>query len=200
MFYQIRQASIALLLGATLTACTTVAPPSTPTNESWQTREAALSKLNSWKLSGKVAAQTSSDSGSATMDWRQQGSHYTVSLLGPLGAGGMTLTGQPGNVDLQMSDGKHYRATNPEELLARGWGFNLPVSYLHYWIRGLPVPGIPSQNQFDSYHRLTSLSQQGWQVQILAYTRAGTLELPSKLAISSPTLSSKIVVYEWKIG
>ena len=45
---------------------------------------------------------------------------------------------------LQTSDGKRYNAASPEQLLAEQWGFHLPVSNMKYWVRGLPVPGIPA--------------------------------------------------------
>ena len=139
------------------------------------------------------------DSGSATVGWMQHDVQYTVSMLGPLSTSALKLSDQPGLVTLEISDGKRFTASNPEELLAKQWGFNLPVSYLRYWIRGLPVPGIPSSDHYDASHRLTDLSQQGWQVQFLSYTRSNNLDLPSKLSISSPTLKVKIIVYSWDV-
>jgi outer membrane lipoprotein LolB len=182
-----------------LAGCTTIAPEAPPSTVSWETRQTALSRIQGWQLNGKIAVQTSRDSGSATVDWLQRNGSYTVSLLGPLGTSGLKLSGHPGSVTLETSDGKRFTASNPEELLAKQWGFNLPVSYLRYWIRGLPVPGIPSSDHFDPSHRLTDLSQQGWQVQYLSYTRSNNIDLPSKMFISSPTLKVKIIIYSWNV-
>lgn len=184
-----------------LTSCTTITtPPEAPTTKlTWQDRQAQLNRLDSWQLKGKIGVHTAQDSGSATVDWLQNRGRYTVSLEGPLGAGGMKLSGQPGNVTLEMSNGKRVTASNPEELLAREWGFNLPVSYLKYWVRGLPAPGAVN-TQFDDYHRLTQLSQSGWRVQFLSYTTINKLDLPTKIEISSSALSSKIIIYDWKLG
>ena len=109
----------------------------------------------------------------------------------------MTLSGNVGSVTLEMPNGKRVTASNPEELLAREWGFNLPVSYLTYWVRGLPAPGAVN-TQFDHYHRLTQLTQEGWRVQFLGYTTINKLDLPNKIEITSPQLRSKIVIYSWK--
>lgn len=124
---------------------------------------------------------------------------YSVNLYAPLGAGGMKLSGNPGSATLVMSDGKVFKAASPDALLAKNWGFNLPVSYLRYWVRGLPVPGIPAKMSFDNFNRVTSFSQQGWQVEVQSYTRAGGAELPSRLSISSASLDAKLVVHEWHI-
>ena len=181
-----------------LSACTTIAPQAPPSTLSWSERQATLSHLQNWHLNGKIAVQTTEDSGSATVDWVQNNNSYTVSLLGPLGANGLKLTGQPGLVTLTMADGKRFTASNPEELLAKQWGFHLPVSYLRYWIRGLPVPGVAASNQFDASHRLMNLTQDGWQVQFLNYTHSHNLDLPSKLFITSSTTKVKILIYSWK--
>ena len=183
-----------------LTSCTTIStPPDAPTAKlTWQDRQAQLNRLDSWQLKGKIGVHTAQDSGSATVDWLQNRSRYTVSLEGPLGAGGMKLSGQPGNVTLEMANGKRVTASNPEELLAREWGFNLPVSYLKYWVRGLPAPGA-ANTLFDNFHRLTDLTQSGWHVQFLSYTTINKLDLPTKIEISSSTLTSKIIIYDWKL-
>ncbi len=191
------------LLITVMTGCSTIAPTPTPPaapKATWSDRQAALTRIQSWTLSGKIAVQTSRDSGSATVDWTQSQRRYTISLLGPLGSNGLKLTGAPGHVTLQTSDGKTFNAKSPEQLLAERWGFHLPVSNMNYWIRGLPVPGTTANTQFDQYGRLTRLVQQGWDVQFLGYSNAGGIDLPQRMSITSPSLNVKIVVYQWHIG
>jgi outer membrane lipoprotein LolB len=166
----------------------------------WKDRQLALNRIQSWQISGKIAVQTPKDSGSASVDWTQNQGSFIISLMGPLGSNGLRLSGQPGKVTLETADGKHFTASNPEQLLAERWGFHLPVSNLKYWIRGLPVPGIPANTQFDSAGRLTQLSQQGWHIRFLSYTRAGAADVPAKLFINSSDLNVKIIVYNWKVG
>lgn len=203
----IRIARIGMLIIFALwgSGCTTIAP-STPEKAAmvsapdWQTRAKALANLQSWQLSGKIAVQTQQDAGSASIDWVQRNRQYTVSLMGPLGAHSLKLTGKPGKVMLEMSDGTRATASNPEELLAREWGFHLPVSYLNYWIRGLPVPSLPSQKSFDATHRLSTLAQQGWHIQFQRYTSIGHVDLPDKLLITSADLRTRIIIYKWNIA
>ncbi len=100
---------------------------------------------------------------------------------------------------LKTSDGKTASAGSAEELLTQQWGWRLPLASLKYWIRGLPVPGVPAQTTFDRAHRLASLSQQGFNIQYQGYTTAGSLDLPQHLSITSPALKTKLVIYKWNI-
>ena len=121
-------------------------------------------------------------------------------MSGPLGASAMKLSGTEGQVSLQMSDGKVYRSSSPEQLLKAQWGFNLPVSSMNYWIRGLPVPGIPSSTRFDNAGRLSTLIQQGYRIDYLSYSNFGRWELPERISLVSSSLRVKMVVYQWSVA
>lgn len=191
---------------ATISGCATTHIP-TPSTEPipakpqqpWATREQTLSRIQSWQLNGKIAVQTARDSGSATVDWIQRARQYTIGLVGPLGSNSLKLSGQPGRVTLVTADGKRVTANNPEQLLAKQWGFHVPVSYMNYWVRGLPVANVPSNTKFDADNRISELSQQGWHVQYLGYTKKDGMDLPSKMSISSAELKVKIAIYDWKL-
>lgn len=191
-----------LLLSLLLASCAGVSPtpktlePATPAL-SWQQRQTLLSRLNQWNLKGKIGVQTTQDSGSASMNWQQNNNTYTFTLLAPLGAGSLTLNGQPGTVTMKTSDGKQASAASAEQLLADQWGWHLPVSYLKYWIRGLPVPHLPAQKEFDASHRLTQLVQQSWRIQFQEYMKIAALDVPSRLIITGPQIRVKIVIYQW---
>lgn len=186
------------LIAFFLNSCATITP--TPTSNKqipWENREKTLSRLDNWRINGKIGVQTAQDSGSATINWTQTQQHYIISLLGPLGSNELTLNGGPGGVTMVSANGKQSSAASPEQLLAQQWGWHIPVSNLRYWIRGLPVPGIPASTHFDNYHRLSDLDQQGSHIQFLSYTTANGMELPQKIYITSPSIKTKIVIYEW---
>lgn len=183
-----------------ITSCSTMAPTTTPLNTSWDKRTQDITTLKNWGLNGKIGIQSAKDSGSATIDWTQRGQSFAISLTGPLGSNGMTLTGQPGSVKMTTSDGKQATATSPEQLLKQQWGWNLPVSNLSFWVRGLPAPGMSASKQFDQHHRLTAMTQQDWVIQYLGYTNASGIELPNRINISSNALKAKFVIYEWQIN
>jgi outer membrane lipoprotein LolB len=109
----------------------------------------------------------------------------------------MTLTGQPGHVMLETASGKKFVANSLEQLFVQQTGLNLPVSDLYFWIRGLPVPNLPMQKQFDPYGRLSLLTQQDWQIQFLRYTHANQLDLPNKIFIKNQHINLKLVITTW---
>lgn len=186
-----------------LTSCASFSPqkpsPSPTPTLSWEKRTATLSRLQNWQINGKVGVQTAQNSGSASVDWRQQQNNYTISLTGPLGSSGMKLNGGAGSVTLTTSDGKHFTAGSAEQLLADNWGFHLPVSYLRYWVRGLPVSGVAATTQFDTYHRLVSLNQAGWTIQFQNYTTVNGVELPERITATSAAMKVKMAIYQWQI-
>lgn len=187
-----------------LTGCTSMTPSTQdPTRAApkvtWEARQAKIDRMQNWQLNGKVAVQTRRDSGTASVDWVQRGNSYTISLYGPVGSGSMRLSGQPGTVSLVTADGKRYSAKSPEQLLAQRWGFHLPVSNLKYWIRGVPIPGKESITRFDTRNRLTYLSQDGWIVQYQGYMNTQSIDLPSRVAVTSPSLRARLVIYQWNV-
>lgn len=188
------------LLFTILSSCSTFKPPSVlPQQISWQTREAVLAKINQWHLNGKLAVHTPRDSGSATIDWTQHQDHYQISLYGPLGSGGMTLSGHEGHIVLKTNDGKRYTANSPENLLAEHWGFKLPVSNLRYWVRGMPVPGLMAQSHQDRFGRLNAFYQAGWDIRYDDYQTVQGVDLPRKITITDGHLTMKLVIYTWDL-
>lgn len=190
----------------TLSACSTtkhqeeaLLTSATPPKATWATREAALNQIRNWHISGKIAMQSRQDSGSASVDWVQRQQNFAISLQGPLGAHATKLSGGPGKVILQSSDGKQVQASSAEQLLAAQSGFRLPVSSMKYWIRGLPVPGVAANTRFDQQGRLTSLIQQGYRIDFLSYSTVRGLALPERLSIVSPAIRVKLIVYQWNI-
>jgi len=189
------------LLFFSLVGCSTLPrkmPPPYNHSLSWEKREGALNGITSWDIQGLTAVRTPDNAWTANLRWQQREGNYALSLWGPLGVNSFQLTGAPGNVILKTGNGKTYHATSPEELLAKQTGWILPVSNLFYWVRGLPVPTIPSKIQFDPYHHITQLNQAGWTIRYLSYTSAKHTDLPAKIYITHPPLQLKIVIHQWK--
>jgi len=187
-----------LMLMVLISGCSTVTP-TTPTNQqpAWSLRQTALNNMRTFHIKGKIGIQTPDDSGSATVNWQQNQDQFMLSLSGAIGGDQLIIRGTPGHVTLQTPEGKIFTATSAEALLKQQWHWDLPISNLKYWIRGIPVPNHPYQSQFDTAHRLTSLQQDGSTVEYLAYQNSGALDLPTKITITSPPVKTKIIIYEW---
>jgi outer membrane lipoprotein LolB len=169
----------------------------TPT---WGNRVQVLSNIEDWDLNALIAvrANATHDAGSANMSWKQSKQDYDILLFGPLGSNAVKLTGKPGHVSLETADGKKFNATSPEALLLQQSGWNLPVSNLFYWIRGLPVPKVPSQKSFDADNHLSELTQQGWVIKYLRYKTVGQVDVPDKILLANAKVNVKIVIKSWQ--
>jgi outer membrane lipoprotein LolB len=201
-----RTAKLLLIALCTLwiaSCATTPTNKTLPQNQSqtWGSRVQTLSNVQNWDLSGMIGIRNNAknDHLSANIKWQQHNKQYSILLFGPLGAGSIKLTGQPGLVKLENSDGKTYTAASPEQLVAQQTHWYLPVSNLYYWIRGLPVPNVPAKTHFDTLNHLDTLQQQGWQVQYLHYTSINNVDIPNKIFLFNRELNVKIIINDWKI-
>jgi outer membrane lipoprotein LolB len=187
-----------------LTGCASFQPfqremkPAVDQDMAWNDRVQMLSQIKNWDLKALIAIRNTKDNQSATLNWQQTKQNYEISLFGPLGSNAVTLTGQPGKVILATADGKKIVAANPESLLATQTGWQLPVSNLYYWIRGLPAPNSPSRKQFDAYHHLMILHQQGWIIRYQHYVSFKGIDVPSRIVLENSQLSVKIVINQWQ--
>jgi outer membrane lipoprotein LolB len=184
-----------LLALSLLTACSTLPPAAfRPQGETPR----STSALKHWALQGSMGIRTPQEGTNATIHWQQSGQRYALQIYGPLGIYRIQLEGTPNNVVLQ-SEGQTYRASSAESLLKQQLGWSIPVSNLVYWVRGLAAPGFSANAVRDSQNRLTTLTQQGWQIQYLDYVNVKQLELPRKIVLTQPQLQVRFVIRQWTI-
>lgn len=165
---------------------------------SWQARQHQLHPIQHWTINGAMGINMPNYAQAASMVWQQQARDYQVSLFGPFGVGRTTLTGTPTAVTL-LASGKQYKAKTPEKLMQEVLGWQLPVTNLYFWVRGLPAPNSPATTTFDAFHHLTELKQQGWKILYLRYTAIKGVDLPSKLVLQHGQLQVKFVIAKWQL-
>ena len=90
----------------------------------------------SWRLTGKLALQTSSDSQILGIDWYQTGAKGDISLKGPFGVRVARITTQGGELTIDTGqDVLTYR--EGDMMVAEGVGaLKLPWQSLAGWVRG----------------------------------------------------------------
>ncbi len=163
------------------------------------TRTAQLSAIKQWDITGQVAVQTEAGADTANVDWQQKSvSHYVLRIYGNFGSGSAIITGNPTMVSLVASDGKTRVANTPEKVLFDYTGWFVPISNLHYWIRGLAVPEISSQPSYDEFSHITELKQAGWTVRYDAFTNANGVDMPRKISLSNKSIHIKILIQSWQ--
>lgn len=173
-----------------------------PLDLSWSEREQQLSALTDWQFRGHGVFKMPEHKFSANVFWQENADVYKVMLFGPFGLGAVSLDGGPDGVKLKDSHGKIYHASNPEALMQQQLGWSLPVSSLYYWVRGFPAPGTISDVNYDVYHRISHLEQQGWHIDYFAYQRIQDLELPKDMTFIQGRYSVHLTIEgdSWQVS
>lgn len=146
-----------------------------------------------WQAQGRIAFANKKSNHSANLDWQQDGYNYQLQLFGPLGQGSARIEGKPFKVILTTSDGKQIEATNPEQLLAENSTWELPLSNMLYWIRGITAPG-----KFQQINKQTFI-QNNWRVEWRRFSEVDEHQLPSLLIAEKGHLSFRLAINKWQI-
>lgn len=176
-----------------------VQPPINP--EDWAKRQSQVLDIKDWQASGKLGVKVPNDGGSASMRWEQFSSDYQIDLNGPLGMGKMTITGKPGAVTFTQAGKPTQTAKTPEELIRKNTGWNIPVTQLAYWIRGLPAPKAKvTHYAFNAEGGLSELQQAGWKISYGDYlqTEEG-IALPGRITAEFNEVRLTLVIREWHL-
>lgn len=166
--------------------------------EDWSAHKARISTIDGWQISGKIGIQAPQDSGSGTLFWLQRQDYFDIRLSGPLGRGATRLTGRPDAVALEVAGQGRFEAESPEALVESQLGWQLPVSNLLWWVRGVPAPDSRSRVQLNADGRLARLQQDGWDVEYLGYTDEDGYALPSRIKLAGRDLKITLVVKDWQ--
>lgn len=190
----------ALLTGcATVSTSQTIATPTPQMTSAWQKQHAQLALLTSWKVQGRIAVTAGNRGGSASLFWQQTNQNYLIELFGPLGAGAVYLQGAPGQIVLTSSRGQRVQAQSPEQLLQQEFGWQIPVTPLFYWVRGIPAPQGYASTQFNPQGQLAQLNQKGWQINYLAYENVNGIELPQQMILREQGIVVRLIIDRWSV-
>lgn len=190
-----RPLHVSILLASliALSACTTMAPAPTPTQQA----SVDSSTLSSWRSEGKIGLRVKEKGGSVYFTWQQKGDDFTLDMAGPLGQGQTRLSGNSDYVSLENATTGRVDARTPEAVMQHTLGWQAPVSHLKYWIRGLPATPNAMVVRNDS-GQISQIKEDGWQTDITNYTVASGFLLPSKLQIIGPDTKLTVLISQWQ--
>ncbi|MFM1897742.1 MAG: hypothetical protein RLZZ385_2816 [Pseudomonadota bacterium] len=167
---------------------------------SWRQRQAQLSALDHWQLQGRVNARYYDESHTPRIRWQQRDEDYTIRLWGTLNAGATLIEGRPGHVTLEQGS-ELRQASRPEDLILEHLGYELPVSQLNYWIKGLPMPGEDHQLRLGDFNEVVHLEQSGWSMDYEDYRLFDSVSLPRRIRMvrDEEAISLQFIGLDWNV-
>ena len=190
-----RQFLLALLF-AQLSACAIFEVTESPEEVySYDENTKRVAAQKNWRVIGRIAVKQPSSSWLANIEWQHALLFDDIVI-------GSSLSGTFANVRyvneqilVQTSDGLRILKTGEE--LQQIVGFNPPVNYLKYWVRGLVAPGVVVYADTGNTPKGRAFKQGQWQVKLGKYKLVGHVWLPHKVAISEGNLTIKLAVEKW---
>ena len=191
------------LASLVLTACAINAPKGpgkSPDSPQWRQHQQDVRNLNQFQTRGAFAYLSDEQKVYARFFWQQTGrDRYRLLLTNPLGSTELSLTAQPGNVQLIDNKGQTYTATDAEEMIGRLTGMPIPLNSLRQWIIGLP--GDATDYSLDDQYRLRELNytQNGktWHVTWGGYTSDTKPSLPANMELNDGSQRIKLKMDNW---
>ena len=166
----------------------------------WESHKDEISRLNAWRLAGRISVRHENEAWSASLYWQQNNDEYKLSIVAPLASGSVEIYGDTDSVSLKTREGQVYADSDVELLMRENLGWSVPISAMGYWIKGMPEPvATVDQILLDDTGKLAELNQSDWQVIYQAYTRSGGYRLPSRLQISRVGTTVRLIINSWNI-
>ena len=197
---------LAMTCAAMLSACAggpvrEALPPIAGSPEAHQAeRETSLAPRTQWSLQGRVALSNGRDGGSGRIDWSQDAARYSVSLSAPITRQSWRLSGDGQGARLEGLEGGTRVGNDPAELLREATRWEIPVTALSSWVRGLRAAADhgPAQLQFGTDGRLSRIEQGGWTIDYSGWQAgAAGVELPNRLNARRGDASVRLVIDSW---
>jgi outer membrane lipoprotein LolB len=183
----------ALLLALLLAGCAAL-PGVTPRHPG------AVAELDRWAFNGRVSLTREETGWHAALAWREYAGEYDLRVTGPLGQGAFELSGNAAGVMLVDAESRTYTARDADALLRHVTGWTLPVTGMHYWVRGLAVPGVESRIEQDAAGLVSRLDQSGWVIRYDRYQPVDGFMLPGRLRMEQDNVSVRLVIDEWQLN
>lgn len=176
-----------------LTACSTTQKPMD--NAAWRMQRQKLDSITHWSISGKLAILTEEKKGSARIRWQQHGDDFDLNLSSVIGTRIMEMHKNGAQVTIVDDKGREYRGTQPEELVYRLTGWQMPVEQLPIWIKGLPGN---SEYDINTDGQLKSIKSENWEMAYQSYQDVSGWRMPEKITFTGPKTELRLVINEWE--
>ena len=162
-------------------------------------RDDAQQRSAPFDILGRVLVAYGNKGFTSNLRWQHELERDELWLLTPTGQALAHIVDTPHGATLTSIDQTAYHAGSVESLTRQALGWELPLTRLQYWVRGLPVPEIPAgAAERDSAGRLVKLAQDGW---VVNYEYPATTEpeaQPRLVELSNSENRIRLVIDSWR--
>lgn len=159
-----------------------------------------IAHITQFHLQGRLAVNADGKGYSGSMIWQHLTDADTIDVLSPLGSKIAHIEKTHAQVTLTNAKGEQIRAEDAESLTEKTLGWRLPLIGLNDWALGRPTQAPISAQTWDDTGKLTTLVQQGWKIEYLAYQDHMGMSLPQKISLRRDNILLKLVVEQWTTG
>ena len=186
-------ALLALLQGCATTPMIPVSNPQ-PSPQASAMHLQQIATIKQFSLKGRMGVQTDAKGFSGRLDWQHQPSTDHIALYSPLGSQVASISKTADSVVLQDASGHSASAADAETLTQMTLGWKLPLTGLADWSLGRPAASPIQASTSDELGRLTTLKQDGWDIEYSDYADFEGKQLPNKIYMRSPKVNIKLIV------
>jgi outer membrane lipoprotein LolB len=161
-----------------------------------QAYQQQLSQLTYWSLEGKIAVRHANKSDSAALQWQQLDENFDIFISGPLGTGATRITGNPAKLTLQNGDKISTTTDDPNHLIEKHLGWELPLENLPQWITGR---SNHASARFNADNTLAGFEEHDWQVEYQRYQAVQQWLLPEKVVLKHEDMQVTIFIKHWDL-
>ena len=161
----------------------------------------SVDKIMSWTARGKMMLADKKEKISGYFYWQQENEDFSFSLDTIIGTNLFSLEYKDGISTVKVN-GKTYQGTDPQPLIYKLTGHQLPINNMADWLLGR-IKEKKSGATYDENNRITAFrytnNTRTWLINYASWKSIPPLVLPNKLNLSSNTNRVKISVSDWNI-
>lgn len=151
-----------------------------------------------WQIKGKLGVRSDNGNGSLSVNWQQSQDDYIIYTQAALGQGATTLRGDSSSLVISAAGKAPVTSFNPNQLIADTFGWQIPITDLKYWARGIPNPEQPNATaSYDKAGNLIELQQYGWSLSFSRYQLIQGWALPGKIRAIQGNTTLTLIIREW---
>lgn len=181
--------------------CSTLHKPEISSNSAsqalYQAHMQDIASINQFTIKGRIGVQAEGKGFSGGLTWLHDKVNDDIALYSPLGGQVASIKKTAENVTLVDAKGNSITAADAETLTQSTFGWQLPLAGLADWSLGRPSSSPITASSWDEQGHLSTLKQDGWEIQYQNYAVQNGHFLPSKIELRTDKVNLKLLVENW---